>query len=501
MLISKDGSRHEDSYLLVVCSCLESGTNGYLCLSESHITTHQAVHRLLTLHICLHILCCFQLVRCIFIDEACLQLMLHIAVGTIGKTRLLLTLRVESNKIAGDILHLRLHTVFHPLPRTCTQSVQSWSLSFPTLVLRYFIECMNGHIYDVVILIENLDHLLHLPIGRHSYQSTKLTHTMIDMYHVVTHLKLLNLLQRECHLTSAGFIALEAILVITIEQLVIGEVTLFGFMVDKASMNGNRHRIEYHESTTLAVCIEDFLQTTYLLIVIGKDIECISVTQQLFKCTCHQFEILMEQRLHLSVERHLYIFVYIFCCDSARTSDDDTTTSGNIMQEFLLRRKKIRPSPFIPFLQGRGEVTIRCKHLVVSTPLTHREGLGVGLHLYLCLLRKTCLTNHPYLISHIVQVLGNNQRIVRQERQERYILILLLQEVRHDRCHLHLLVRQLTDDIERTDTIHFIAKEVDTIRILVAIRIHIHDTSSDGKLTRLIHIVGTYKPQVHQTVL
>ena len=43
-------------------------------------------------------------------------------------------------------------------------------------------------------------------LNGHSYQSAELTDTMIDVHHVVAHLKLLNLLQRQGHLTTSRLI-------------------------------------------------------------------------------------------------------------------------------------------------------------------------------------------------------------------------------------------------------------------------------------------------------
>ena len=92
VLIGQNGSRHKDSHLFAVGCCLEGRTDGHFGLAESHIATHQTVHRLRLLHIGLHILGSFQLVGCIFIDKAGLQFMVHITVGTEGKACLLLTL-------------------------------------------------------------------------------------------------------------------------------------------------------------------------------------------------------------------------------------------------------------------------------------------------------------------------------------------------------------------------------------------------------------------------
>ena len=97
------------------------------------------------------------------------------------------------------------------------------------------------------MLVENLYHLLIdlFPSGildRHPDQSAELTHTMIDMHHEVTDLKLLNLLQREGHLSTAGLITLEVILMETVEYLVVCEYADAQVIIGKTLMEGLFYR-------------------------------------------------------------------------------------------------------------------------------------------------------------------------------------------------------------------------------------------------------------------
>ena len=96
-------------------------------------------------------------------------------------------------------------------------------------------------------LIDNLDHLL--VFGRsgwgcrggrewHADQSSELTDTMIDMHDIITHLKLLEFLEGECHLTVPCLIRTETIAMIAVEYLMVGEDTEALVMVDEAPMKG-----------------------------------------------------------------------------------------------------------------------------------------------------------------------------------------------------------------------------------------------------------------------
>ena len=60
-------------------------------------------------------------------------------------------------------------------------------------------------------------------LNGHPHQSAELTDAMIDVHHVVAHLKLLNLLQRQRHLAAAGLVALQVVFVETVENLVVCE--------------------------------------------------------------------------------------------------------------------------------------------------------------------------------------------------------------------------------------------------------------------------------------
>ena len=77
MLEGQHSRRHQYSHLLVVCSSLESGTDGNFRLTEAHVTTDQPVHRACAFHILLQLLRGFQLVGGILVEERSLQFVLH----------------------------------------------------------------------------------------------------------------------------------------------------------------------------------------------------------------------------------------------------------------------------------------------------------------------------------------------------------------------------------------------------------------------------------------
>ena len=140
MLVGQHGGGHQHRHLLVVTCRLEGSTHGHLGLAEAHVATHEAVHRALPLHVGLDVDGSLQLVGRVFVEEARLQLVLHEAVGAIGKALLLRTLRVELDEVAGDILDLGLGALLELLPRARAQLIDARRLALLALVLGYLVQ-------------------------------------------------------------------------------------------------------------------------------------------------------------------------------------------------------------------------------------------------------------------------------------------------------------------------------------------------------------------------
>ena len=143
MLECKDSRRHEHRHLFAVGSCFEGGPHSYFGLAESHIAADEPVHRHRTLHVVLHIGCRFGLVGRVLVEERSLQLVLHVSVGRIGKTFLLLAGGVQTNQVTRYVLHLVLGPLFEPFPGTRTESCYRRLRAFTTFVLADAVQVMN----------------------------------------------------------------------------------------------------------------------------------------------------------------------------------------------------------------------------------------------------------------------------------------------------------------------------------------------------------------------
>ena len=158
---------------------------------------------------------------------------------------------------------------------------------------------MDRYVDAVAMLIGDLDHLLVTVALGHPNQATELADTMIHMHHIVAYLELLDLLQRECHLTTAGLVALEVVFMETVEDLMIGEETDAEIIVSKSFV---KSLIDRRKDNILSHFGKDILQTLVLFLAVGEDIDLIALQQIILKGLGEQVEILMEERLHRDME-------------------------------------------------------------------------------------------------------------------------------------------------------------------------------------------------------
>ena len=121
--------------------------------------------------------------------------MLQEAVRTVAEAFFLLAQRIEFDEVAGNVLDFRLRPVLDFLPGTGAQLTDTGRFSFLAFVFRYLVQGVDGHKDHIVILINQLDDFLGGIAVRDSYQSGKLTDTMVDMHHIVARFKLIQLFQ------------------------------------------------------------------------------------------------------------------------------------------------------------------------------------------------------------------------------------------------------------------------------------------------------------------
>ena len=160
---------------------------------------------------------------------------------------------------------------------------------------------MDGHEHHIVVLIDELDDLLHLVAVGDAYQSAKASNAMINVNNIVAQLKLLYFLQRERHTSAVGFLALEVVLVEAVKYLMVGEETGLQVIVHITGMKSALHG---GESDSCLLVLENLTQAFGLLLAVGKNVEVITICFQLSECGAQEVEILVEQGLEFYVETH-----------------------------------------------------------------------------------------------------------------------------------------------------------------------------------------------------
>ena len=188
MLHSQQSGWNKHSYLFTVYHCLESGTQGNLCLAKSHITTYQTIHGMTSFHIMLHIGSSLNLVRGILVREGSFQFMLQIIVRSKTMPLHLATTGIETNEVTCNVLHLLLSSVLHALPGACTQPADTRRFGIPTPVKAHLTHLMDGHIDHITTRIDNFHHLLLYTAILYTHQALIASHPVVNMYHIRTRL-------------------------------------------------------------------------------------------------------------------------------------------------------------------------------------------------------------------------------------------------------------------------------------------------------------------------
>ena len=269
VLIGQHGGGHKHSHLLVVGTRLEGGSHRHFGLAKAHIATHQSVHRPLALHVLLDVLCGLQLVGGVFINERGFQLVLHEALRAEGKSFLLAAFAIKQNQVACNVLYLLLGAFLHALPRAGAQRAYAGLFALVPLVFGHLVEGVDANKDDVVVVIDELDDLLHLVAVGDAYQPAKASNAMIHVNDIVAQLKLLYFLQRERHTSAVGFLALEVVLVEAVKYLMVGEETGLQVIVHITGMKGALHG---GESDSCLLVLENLTQAFGLLLAVGQDI-------------------------------------------------------------------------------------------------------------------------------------------------------------------------------------------------------------------------------------
>ena len=162
--------------------------------------------------------------------------MLHVAVGRISVTFLLLARRVETNQIPRDILYLVLRSLFESFPCTASKSCYRGFRTLTTLVFADAVQVMDAHKHVRPVAVDQFDHLLRFTVHRCRHQPAKLGNTMVAMYDVVAYLQLVDLPQRDNSFSAPRVLTRHRHTVVTLKDLMIRVATDLKSLIHKPLM-------------------------------------------------------------------------------------------------------------------------------------------------------------------------------------------------------------------------------------------------------------------------
>ena len=118
---------------------------------------------------------------------------------------------------------------------------------------------------------------------------------MIHMHHEVANLELLDLLEREGHLTTAGLVAAEVVFVEAVEDLVVGEHADAEVAIDETLVEGVLDGNDLRGKRILGIrnfphLRENIADALVLLLTVGTDVYLVALRQIVGKGLLEQVE-------------------------------------------------------------------------------------------------------------------------------------------------------------------------------------------------------------------
>ena len=312
----------------------------------------------------------------------------------------------------------------------------------------------------VAVLVDQLDRLLHPSVARgYLHQSVETPHAVVDVHHIVARTQLVQL--GDGHLLVAPDFAVDAVTLVTVENLVVGIEAQLQVVVHESLVQGHRQRP--HDGLPAANLVEDVLQTLHLRLVLRKNIGIVSPQGVADHIVRQHLEIFIEFRLRGC--RKLYTcFRRPF---GKVVPQDEHPASGEVgRQSVAAREQRID-------LLGVLHVRQRLAAHVVDPP-EHEIGVVEppgGLRARKAHEGDLCRGRRPG-----IQV-GDNLHSV------------------------ELVRRQLARDVEPPDRIHLIAEEIQSVGFALRIGEDVDDTAAHRILSGLVDEIHPREDGVDKLLL
>ncbi len=450
---------HQHGHLLAVGGCLERRAYRDLGLAEAHVAAYQAVHGALAFHVGLDGPCRRELVGSVLVDKRCLQLLLHVRVGSEGMAPLLAALRIQAYQVAGYIFELALGAVFHAVPCARADAVEFGRHPLLAAVFGELVQGVDRYEDDVVVLIHELDHLLGTAGHVGAQQPGKLADAVVHMHHIVAHLELVELLERQGHLARARTVAAQSVLVEAVKYLVVGKHACLGRRVGEALVQ----RVpDGCEGNLVAAVLEYHAQALELARVVAQDTYAVALAEQTGEILGYEIEILVVQSLGAASEVECGV--------------GSGHLGGGGECDAAPRLPGCRESPGIYHMRHRFGVKLARGNRV--------DG-------------QLALGDRSHACRHIVGLPYGHRRLGDHEVEERLALRRGI-DIGGDVHALQPALAQLGLHVKRADGVYLVAEEVEAVGQLAGVAEYVEDGAAHGKLSGFVHIVHLAESQLAQ---
>ena len=179
---------------------------------------------------------------------------------------LLLAGCIEAYQVAGYVLEFALGALLELVPRAGAEFVDFWWHTLLAAIFGQLVQGVYRHEDDVIVGIDELDHLLCAAVDIGAQQSGKPAHAVVDVHYVVARLDGTQLFERKREFARAGTVALECVFVETVKYLMVGKHTHLQPFVAEPFVEGRRHR---GKRDVVAAVGEDGFQTFNLFLAVA----------------------------------------------------------------------------------------------------------------------------------------------------------------------------------------------------------------------------------------
>ena len=454
VLQGEDRRGNQHGHLLAVGRSLERRTDRHLGLAEAHVAAHQTIHRLIRLHVPLDGCGRRLLVGRILPSERSLQLVLEITVRRKGEPSGSLALGIEGDQLARDVLHGLLGGALELLPCPRAELVDLGRLAVARFVARNAMERVDVDEEHVAVLIDQLDGLVRATVLRDLHQPVETPDAVVDVHHVIARTETVEL--RHGHLFVPPDLAVDAVALVAVENLVIGIEARLEPMVHESLVQRQRERSE--RRLPAPDLMEDIFEAFDLRPVLRKDESLVTAQRVADQIVGQQFEILVELGLR-------------------RRAEDDFRIGGALSE----------------VVAEREQTAVR--HIGQQAVAAGDVGVDLGRVVQIAQQFAAHVVHAP---QHVIRIVAPVRRLAAGETRERDLAGLAGIEVGDDLHAIEPVGRELARYVEPTDRIHLVAEEIHAVGFALREGEDIHDAAAHGVLPGLVDEVDLREPRIDE---